>query len=493
MDSSGYPPPPPPPTPSAPPHSPPHPSQHESETEQTYLQALNQDDSSRGEIVSSQRPRRPNLSSLEIPGRSLENSTLHSTRTNIPPSATPTSTRAGLPPRPPSVRAKSSISNLPPQWSRINNSTTNGDRTTLLMPVTSPQETNKPSILRTFSRQLFLSPKMAHSLPVTPFGNSCAQSAGDRHVIDIPTLDKPKGQKQFVRSLSTPRNAKGRSLRIVDSPCLIRVVPVTPCPVHAGNAKEIETAEETNDEDGGEDILEEEAICRICFVELGEGGETLKMACSCKGELALAHEECAIKWFSLKGNKICEVCKSDVQNLPVTLLRLPSARYTDTNTIPEREDPRHRMWQDIPLLSMVSMLAYFCFIEQLLVDEMGSQALALSVPFSCVLGVLSSFISCTMVNQIFIWAYASVQFAIVVFFAHIFYTLLRIVAIFSILLSSFTGFGVVIGVNILAVEYMRWRTRRNQLIVSNGSLQQPSANNGDAEHGDDALRQEAAS
>lgn len=67
-----------------------------------------------------------------------------------------------------------------------------------------------------------------------------------------------------------------------------------------------------------------------------EYGETLKMECSCRGELALAHKECAVKWFGIKGDRMCDVCGQEVSNIPVTVVRLPEtihvARATDTGS-----------------------------------------------------------------------------------------------------------------------------------------------------------------
>lgn len=149
----------------------------------------------------------------------------------------------------------------------------------------------------------------------------------------------------------------------------------------------------------GEDVPEEEAVCRICMVELGEDSEAFKMECMCKGELALAHKECTIKWFTIKGNVTCDVCKQEVKNLPVTLLRVQGSQGDQYRAADDNNElSRFSEWQDVPILVIVSMLAYFCFLEQLLVVQMKSSAVAIALPFSCIVGLLASMISTTMGN-----------------------------------------------------------------------------------------------
>ncbi|XP_068654284.1 uncharacterized protein [Aristolochia californica] len=423
------------------------------------------------ERSSAQHARRPNLSSLQIPVRSMENTCLTSSRTNNPSLSSPSSTRAGLPPRPsPAKNRPSSMKNLLSQKSfRTQSIPIECDKTVLLIPGTplSEERQDKPCSSRPFSlTKVFSSAKRTNSLPVTPIANSGSEPVQERQVaIQCDLASKPDVQRHIKRSLSVPVNIKNRSLGRMDSfGGLIRIIPATPrVPTVDGPETDDAPAADIVEE-GGEDIPEEDAVCRICLVELAEGGETLKMECSCKGELALAHKDCAVKWFSIKGNKTCDVCKQDVQNLPVTLLRIQNTQTISRHPArapQQRENSQYRVWQDIPVLVMVSMLAYFCFLEQLLVSKMGSHALAISLPFSCVLGLLSSMIASTMVSRSYIWAYASFQFAIVIMFAHIFYTILNVNEILSVLLSSFTGFGIAISTNSLLVEYMRWRARRN--------------------------------
>ncbi|CAA2982671.1 binding [Olea europaea subsp. europaea] len=379
-------------------------------------------------------------------------------------------------PHPSSSKAKPSIKNLLPRLSfKYRSSNSDAEKTANLDSGSSTTRTQEnPSISRSWSLTKIFTPRMKRttSLPVTPIAHSNPESVRDGIINSSVALDTKVAQRHISRSLSVPDLNKGKGIRKLDS--FFRVIPSTPRVTDG--ISEVSTVttpgESENNEDEGEDIPEEEAVCRICLVELCEGGETLKMECSCKGELALAHQECAIKWFSIKGNKTCDVCKQEVRNLPVTLLRIQSTinRNTGATSFRHMEINGYRVWQEVPILVIVGMLAYFCFLEQLLVNRMGTGAIAISLPFSCVLGLLSSMTSSTMVKRRFVWVYASIQFALVVLFAHIFYSLVHVQPVLSILLSTFAGFGVAMSGSSILVEFLRWRRRRaatNQNQMSN--------------------------
>ncbi|XP_076896579.1 uncharacterized protein LOC143549587 [Bidens hawaiensis] len=120
----------------------------------------------------------------------------------------------------------------------------------------------------------------------------------------------------------------------------------------------------------------------------------------------------------------------------------------------------------MPVLVIVSVLAYFCFLEQLLFGKMGLGSVALSIPFSCVLGVLSSMTTSAMVKRRFVWLYALVQFSLVVVFAHFFYSVVNVQPILSIFLTMLVGCGVAVCGRLIVVEVLRlrswWCSRLNQ-------------------------------
>ena len=60
--------------------------------------------------------------------------------------------------------------------------------------------------------------------------------------------------------------------------------------------------------------------CLICLDPLTEEdfatGAAMRLECSCRGDLALRHRACAEKWSEVKGDRLCDVCRSVVENLP---------------------------------------------------------------------------------------------------------------------------------------------------------------------------------
>ncbi|OIW09144.1 hypothetical protein TanjilG_11282 [Lupinus angustifolius] len=267
----------------------------------------------------------------------------------------------------------------------------------------------KSPIPRSVSMAKMFTPKIRRtsSLPVEEFGHANTEFAPGGCFDGSPYIRESQGT--IARSNSVPVNSKEQSIRRMDSHFRIISTPQ----VKKGN-EWLTSSTTQNTENGdadGEDIGAEEAVCRICMVELCEGGETFKMECSCKGELALAHQECAIKWFSIKGNKTCDVCKEEVQNLSVTLLRVQNAQPQSTGATPHRNELRHpshvycflaqlnRVWQELPVLVLVSMLAYFCFLEELLV---GKQAI-LSILLATFAGFGVVMSGSSIVAEIFKW------------------------------------------------------------------------------------------
>ncbi|XP_010920401.1 uncharacterized protein [Elaeis guineensis] len=435
------------------------------------------------DLTSVHQGKRPNLS-IEIPPRSMGVSSMNlvkkyipstpgsvSTRVNNLPTCSPASARIQASPCSSSSKARPSIKNLLPGLSfKFRSSALEIEKDDVqVLEASSGGRREKPSVLRSFSFTKIFSPtvRRTSSLPTDPPEVLDDNTFHEASVNDSISLEKKEFQRHISRSLSLPSNAKSiktRSIKRMDSlGGVLRVIPSTPQVVGTSAAvPEVITAVDCEIGDDGEDIPEEEAVCRICMIELSEGSDTLKLECNCKGDLALAHQECAMKWFSIKGNRNCEVCKQEVQNLPVTLLRIRSVQTSATrtgNTSNQTTVYRYRFWHDMPILVIVSMLAYFCFLEQLLVADNGTAALAISLPFSCILGLFASLTSSTMVMKRYIWVYAAVQFLLVVFFAHLFYSYFHMQTVISIILATFAGFGVAMSVSSLVVELLRWRRR----------------------------------
>uniref|UniRef100_A0ACD5TGG4 Uncharacterized protein n=1 Tax=Avena sativa TaxID=4498 RepID=A0ACD5TGG4_AVESA len=285
---------------------------------------------------------------------------------------------------------------------------------------------------------------------------------------------KPVCRSQSMPMTSIRRFPHSHRKRVADSSSLPRFW-VSLTPVQVPESSESDSSEAQEGAEGAkqkdeEEVGEEEAVCRICMVALGEGGSVLKLECRCKGELALAHRDCALKWFGIKGNGNCDVCGHDVLNLPVTLRRvrdnvpppLPPSPAAAAATPPGNGSGLMVVWRHrTAILVVVSMLAYFCFLEQLLVGDHGTAALAISLPFACVLGLFSSLTTAKMVSsRRYVWIYSAAQFLFVVLFTHLFYRYVRLQAVIAIILSTFAGFGVAICANAVLVQIIRWKARR---------------------------------
>ncbi len=55
--------------------------------------------------------------------------------------------------------------------------------------------------------------------------------------------------------------------------------------------------------------------CRICLDSDPESGPLVTLSCHCKGDLSLAHQQCAYTWFSVtRKSGVCELCRGTAWN-----------------------------------------------------------------------------------------------------------------------------------------------------------------------------------
>ena len=64
-----------------------------------------------------------------------------------------------------------------------------------------------------------------------------------------------------------------------------------------------------------------------------QSGEAISLDCVCRGELALRHRTCAIKWSRVKGDAICDICRA-----PVSLPTYGSAMYSTKEDLKQRRN-----------------------------------------------------------------------------------------------------------------------------------------------------------
>ncbi|XP_078446683.1 RING/FYVE/PHD zinc finger superfamily protein [Wolffia australiana] len=133
------------------------------------------------------------------------------------------------------------------------------------------------------------------------------------------------------------------------------------------------SSQEMADLERGKTVEEEESKtgkagkdCRICHMPLmGSSPEPqlpIELGCSCKGDLAAAHKNCAETWFRIKGNRTCEICGATAKN--VAPGEVPEPGNESSGELPPAAAAveRRRFWRGHRFVNFLLACMVFAFV-----------------------------------------------------------------------------------------------------------------------------------
>ncbi|KAL9685370.1 hypothetical protein QQ045_022820 [Rhodiola kirilowii] len=355
-----------------------------------------------------------------------------------------------------------------------------------------------PSENSSFLRSRSLTRQMERSMPASPIALN-SNGVGE--------------QQTIFRSCSVPETYTDETIRENRG----RVLRVVPNRRMAGRDRTLSSASLiTNGEEDQDDITEEEAVCRICFEEFGEELKTFKLECNCRGDLALVHRECSQRWFDLRGNRTCEICRAEVQNIIVTVSRRPAVENGSLNQLQLQQPPPlptintaieatidattdttnnettdatidNRIWHELPVLAVGSVVGYFMCMKLIQISQGGDKDYTgiYGISFSCFLGLLTSFLAAIFGQREHVWIYALAQFVIFTVFTQFFF-LFHLEPIVAIPLAIVLAIGISSGAHPVyrAIKKLREDWRNDQLNNNPQSDAPPTEGTAESHHSD---------
>ncbi|XP_047983721.1 uncharacterized protein LOC125224372 [Salvia hispanica] len=111
-----------------------------------------------------------------------------------------------------------------------------------------------------------------------------------------------------------------------------------------------------------------ERDCRICHLSMDatdqDSGFAIELGCSCKEDLAAAHNQCAEAWFKIKGDKTCEICGSLAKNVVgVTETELTESwNETGDTAAASAASQSRNFWQGRRFLNFLLACMVFAFV-----------------------------------------------------------------------------------------------------------------------------------